>query len=328
MVGIFSMITTRQRVCVVGLALTGLVTIHAFAGEATRIEVPGPTAYPESIAAAHDGTLYVGSLASGGIVAIRPGARKAEPFIAPGAFGSRSTFGLLVDDNTSLLWVCSNDVSGLGIAGPGDATGSHLIAFDVHSGEGKIDAAFPAGPALCNDLAIASDGSIYVTNSLAPQILRLPKGSNKLEVWHEDAQWTPPQQGPGLDGIAVGGDGNVYVNTYVKGELFRVDVIDGKADKVTKLSTSRPLVKADGLRTLSGTTFLMTEGGGSVDRVTVSGDTATIETLKDGLSDPTGVALVNGQLYITEGQLAHLFDAATKGPPALPFGVVVVPFKN
>lgn len=322
------MLTTRTRAIAAGLFLGGIVGNPAHAGDLTRIEVPGATAFPESIAAAADGTLYVGSLASGGIVAIKPGTTKAEPFIAPGAFGSRSTFGLLVDDKTGLLWVCSNDVSGLGIAGPGTATGSHLIAFDVKTGEGNIDAAFPAGPALCNDLAIDADGSIYVTNSLAPQILRLAQGSNKLEVWHEDPQWTPPEKGPGLDGIAIGGDGNIYVNTYIKGELFRVDVKDGKGGKVTKLSTSRPLVQADGLRTLSGTTFLMTEGGGTVDRVTVSGDAATIETLKDGLAEPTGVALVNGQLYITEGQLSHLFAAATKGPPLLPFYVTVVPFKN
>lgn len=322
------MLTTQTRALATGLFLAGFVSAHAHAGDLTRIEVPGTTAYPESIAAAADGTLYAGSLASGGIVAIKPGATKAEPFIAPGAFGSRSTFGLLVDDKSGLLWVCSNDVSGLGIAGPGNATGSHLIAFDIKTGEGKIDAAFPAGPALCNDLAIDADGSIYVTNSLAPQILRLAKGSNKLEVWHEDPQWTPPEKGPGLDGIATGGDGNIYVNTYIKGELFRLDVKDGKGGKVTKLSTSRPLVQADGLRTLSGTTFLMAEGGGTVDRVTISGDAATIETLKDGLADPTGVALVNGQLYITEGQLSHLFAAATKGPPSLPFYVTAVPFKN
>lgn len=322
------MLTFQKRALAAGLVLAGFGAVHALAADATRIEVPGATAYPESIAAAADGTLYVGSLASGGIVAIKPGATKAEPFIAPGAFGSRSTFGVLVDDSTGLLWVCSNDVSGLGIAGPGNATGSHLIAFEIKTGAGKIDAAFPAGPALCNDLVIGADGAIYVTNSLAPQILRLAKGANKLEVWHEDPQWTPPEQGPGLDGIAIGGDGNIYVNTYVKGELFRVDVKDGKGGNVTKLSTSRPLVKADGLRTLSGTTFLMTEGGGSVDRVTINGDAATIETLKDGLSDPTGVALVNGQLFVTEGQLAHLFSAATKGPPSLPFYVTVVPFKN
>jgi hypothetical protein len=72
----------------------------------------------------------------------------------------------------------------------------------------------------------------------------------------------------------------------------------------------------------------MTEGGGSVDRVVISGDAAQIETLADGLIDPTGVALHDGRLYVTEGKLSHLFAAATKGPPPLPFSVVTLPFKN
>src|SRR5258705_3101407 len=43
------------------------------------IEVPGERAYPESISAAPDGTLYVGSLASCGIARFKPGASKSEP---------------------------------------------------------------------------------------------------------------------------------------------------------------------------------------------------------------------------------------------------------
>ena len=47
------------------------------------------------------------SLASGGIVRIKPGASTAEQWIKPGAFDSRSTFGVLVDERYNLLWVCS-----------------------------------------------------------------------------------------------------------------------------------------------------------------------------------------------------------------------------
>jgi sugar lactone lactonase YvrE len=74
------------------------------------IEVPGERAYPESISAAPDGTLYVSSLASGGIARIKPGASKAEPWIKPGAFDSRSTLGVLVDERSKLLWVCSTSM--------------------------------------------------------------------------------------------------------------------------------------------------------------------------------------------------------------------------
>jgi streptogramin lyase len=284
--------------------------------------------FPESIAADEAGNLYGGSLAAGGIWRIKPGATKSEAWIKPGSFDSRSTFGVLVDEQAKLLWACSNDVSFMGIAGPGSAKGSHLKAFDLVSGEGKVSVPLPGSPALCNDIAVGGDGSVYVTNSLAPHILRLKRGGSAFEVWVENPQFAPPAQGAGLDGIAIGGDGSIYVNTFNKGELFRVDQKDGKAASVTKLKTSRPLSFPDGLRTLEGTTFLMAEGGGTVDVVTIIGDTADIKDLKTGLAGPTGVALAGGKIWVTEGQLPHLFDAAKNGPPKLPFQVSAVPFSR
>ena len=55
----------------------------------------------------------------------------------------------------------------------------------------------------------------------SPQILQLKPGRKALAVWVEDQQFQPPS-GAGLDGIAIGGDGNIYVNTFNGGEFFRV----------------------------------------------------------------------------------------------------------
>jgi streptogramin lyase len=192
-----------------------LVSIWIIAYPASSAEsfnsltVPGERAFPESISAASDGTLYVSSLASGGIARIKPGASTAESWIKPGAFDSRSTFGVLVDERSNLLWVCSNDVSGMGVSGPSSIPGSYLKGFDLATGEGKVSAAFPGSNNLCNDIAIAPDGSVYVTNSRAPQILRLKPDRKELEVWLEDKQFDPPKSGAGLDGIAIGGNGNM-----------------------------------------------------------------------------------------------------------------------
>ena len=291
------------------------------------IEVPGGAAFSESITAGPDGSLYVSSLASGGIQRAKPGAAKTESWVAPGQFGSRSTFGLYADAKTNTIWVCSNDVSGLGVPGPSKAEGSHLLAFDLASGKGKAAYKFAGSANLCNDMTVAEDGTVYVTNSLTPQILKLAPGAKDLEVFIEDKQFQPPK-GAGLDGIAFGGDGNLYVNTFNGGELFRVDVKDGKAGAVTKLATSRPLGLPDGLRNVGGNTFLMIEGSGSLDRVTVDGDKATIETIKDGLKEPTAFAKVGSTAWVAEGQLSHLFDAKTNGPPQLPFAIVPVAVGN
>lgn len=314
---------TAGRWLVAGVAATAFAAA-AFAADMKQIDLPGDRVFPESLAAAADGTLYVSSLASGGIWRIKPGATTPEGWIKPGAFGTRSTFGVLVDQKAGVLWVCSNDATALGVPGPGSVKGSHVKAFDLATGEGKVSVALPGAATLCNDFALGPDGAVYVTNSLTPQILRLRPGSSTLEVWLESPAFEQPKDNAALDGIAFGGDGNLYVNTFVPGGFFRVDVKDGVAGKVTKLTTSRPLKFPDGLRSTGGQTFVMAEGGGTLDRVTIEGDNATFETIKDGLGGPVAVALVGGTLWAAEGQLPHLFDPKA-GPPKLPFRLVGVP---
>lgn len=316
--------TTLTMAC----ALIGAAsfTSSTRAQDASTVELPGQAVFPESIAADAAGNLYGGSFASGGIWRVKAGSTKSEQWIEPGSFDSRSTFGVVVDEKAKLLWVCSNDVSFMGVAGPGTAQGSHLKGFDLASGVGKISIPLPGAPALCNDIALASDGSVFVTNSLATHVLRLAPGAKAFEIWAQDAQFTPPPQGAGLDGIAIDGGGDIYVNTFNKGELFRISQKDGKAGPITKLKTSRPLVFPDGLRTLGTSTFLLAEGGGTISLVTIVKDAAEIKDLKTGLSGPTGVALSGGKIWVSEGQLSHLFDAAKNGPPKLPFRISAVPF--
>src|ERR1700692_4438998 len=91
-----------------------LMGSNAFAAPAS-IGLPGDRVFPENITSTKDGTLYVGSLGSGGIIRIKPGAAKAEIWIKPGAFGSRSIFGVLADERSNTLWACSNDLSALGL---------------------------------------------------------------------------------------------------------------------------------------------------------------------------------------------------------------------
>ena len=233
---------------------------------------------------------------------------------------------MLADAGSGTLWVCSNDVSALGVPGPSKVKGSALKGFDLTTGAGKVSVPLPGGAkALCNDIAIGPDGSAYVTDSLAPEILRLKPGAKTFEVWASDPQFAPPAKGAGLDGIAFGADGDLYVDLFNKAELFRVAVKDGKAGAVTKLTSSRKLVLTDALRpTDGGRAFLMIEGAGRLDRVTVSGDQAKVETLKDGLAGPTGVAEVSGTAWVSEGQLPYLLGQKT-GSPALPFDLRAVP---
>jgi len=301
---------------------------NAFAAPAS-IGLPGDRVFPENITSTKDGTLYVGSLGSGGIIRIRRGAAKAELWIKPGAFGSRSIFGVLVDERSSTLWACSNDMSSLGIVIASSETGSALKGFDLKTGQGRVSAKLPGDHTFCNDIAIGPDGSAFVTNTAAPEILRLPPGKSQLEVWANDPLLAPPAGGSGLDGIAFGSDGSVYVDTYTPGELFRVDVVDGKAGKVIKLKPSRPLTLSDAIRPLGNNQFLIIEGAGRLDRMRIQGDSAVIETLKDGYVVPTGVTVIGHTAWVSEGQLAYLFDPAKKDQsPTVPFHIYSVPLRT
>ena len=178
----------------VALMLAGAFALSSlsFADESNEIKLPGDRAYPESIAAAPDGTLYVSSPAVGGVWRIKPQTAAVEEWIKPGAFGSRSSLGVLVDKAANLLWVCSNDLSSAGVPSPGTVLGSYVKGFDLASGEGKVSVALPGKATLCNDIVVSSDGSLFVTNSLAPQILKLKPGGTQLEVWLENPAFEQP----------------------------------------------------------------------------------------------------------------------------------------
>ena len=97
----------------------------------------------------------------------------------------------------------------------------------------------------------------------------------------------PAKDGVGLDGIAFGADGNLYVTTYIPAALFKITVKDGKAGAVTALRSSRPLDHADAMRGF-GDSLLLIEGNGKLDKITIKGDDAEIENNKNGFTRPSG----------------------------------------
>ncbi len=173
--------------------------------------------------------------------------------------------------------------------------------FDLNTGATKGSVALPASTllgqtSLCNDIAVGADGMVYAIDSLAGHILRLKPGGSGFEIWAHDPRWDV--KGPQLDGIAVLADGTVYANVFEGDGLYRVVVKpDGSAGTITKLQTSRPLYHSDELRAYGQDKLLMVEGEtkGTLDLITVTGDNAQVDTIKDGFEGPvdTGTAFLN-----------------------------------
>lgn len=287
-----------------------------------EISIPGTGIFPESLTAAADGSIYIGSVGQAQIYKVAPGAAEATPFIAPGTGGIKQVFGVFADDAGGTLWACSNQVGG-GPPGGAPPAPSALHAFDLATGAAKASYALPAG-GFCNDIAVGPGGDVYASDTNGMLVLRLPKGASALEVWSPAGAFGPA--GGVLDGIAVVG-GRVMVNTLRTNKLFAVQVAaDGKAGAVTEVQLSAPLSGPDGMRAHGTSGLLVTNNTGLIQHVVIDGDAGTVTTVKDGLEGPVSVAVVGQTGYALEGQLGIMMAAPGTTPPAeKPYRAVAFP---
>jgi sugar lactone lactonase YvrE len=291
----------------------------ATGAERTDISIPGDHVFPESITSTSDGTIIIGSLAQGMIFRVPPGGTTAEPWVKPGTNGLMSVIGVLADERSNTLWACSSDLSEMGVTVPSGQKLTALKSFDLKTGQPKGSVPLPGDKTFCNDLAIGPDGAAYVTDSFNPHILRLKPDAKQFEVWVRDDRFGGP--GFNLDGIAFGGDGQLYVNTFESGKLFRVAVEQGGASgKVTALQTDAPVDHLDGMRAVGSNSLLVVEGvHGRLDLISVTGNNAKVQTLHDGYTDPVSLTVVGDTAWVLEGQLRYLFDPKFKGQTPKPF---------
>jgi sugar lactone lactonase YvrE len=297
------------------------VAILGWAGlaHATDVVVPGTTDFPESMHASADGTLYFSSFGNGRIWRAKPSETQASEFIKSGSNGLASALGVLADDKSNILYVCSDDFSAAGINIPG-ATATSLKLFDLKTGEPKGSIPTPGQATLCNDIVVANDGTAYITDSFAGHILRLKPGAKEFEVWAHDPRWDVAGK-PELDGLAILPDGAIYANIFEGDGLYRIPInADGSAGTITKLQTSRPLYHSDGLRAFGPNKLIMVEGEtkGNLDLITIDGDNAKIETIKGGFDGPVSLVQVGDQIYVLDVPLRYLLGQEAKDKKAPP----------
>jgi streptogramin lyase len=290
------------------LASTSLVACADEAPQPDLLALPGQAYFPENLNAGADGTLYVGSLTTGQVVAFDDGATEPRTVIAAGAHGVTGVTGVLVQDDT--LWLGSIDTT---FQRP-----TEIRSFTL-TGEPK--ATYPlAANYFVNDLAFDKQGNLYATDSFSGSIQRLKAGGTAFETYVQDARLAPATQGAfGLDGIVIGAAGNaIYVNKLDSSQLFKI----GEDKTITEVTVTPPLAGPDGMRAIDDDTLLVIEGGANrLSRVEIHGTAATSTPLSSDLDQPTGVAISRGSAWVSEGQLGRLFTGQT---PNLPFSVTRV----
>jgi len=129
--------------------------------------------------------------------------------------------GLAVDEATGSLWAATSSVRAMRGYTPEQEGAAELVELDLASGAIRRTLPITVKPGgtpahLLGDLAIAEDGSIFVTDSGEPVIWHLPRGAAALDRWVESPEFIS------LQGIVVL-PGALIVADRVNG-LLRVDL--------------------------------------------------------------------------------------------------------
>jgi sugar lactone lactonase YvrE len=291
----------------IGLVAAAAAALVAGAARAQDVSMPDNRAFPESITSDKAGDIIIGSMGNGGVYRAKAGSDAAELWIDPKVSGITFMAGVLADDATSTLYACSG-----ANGAPPDlvAQKSAVKVFDLKTGGAKASYPMPYGAmSFCNDFAVDKAGNLYVTDTVGGAVHRLKKGGSALEVWIKDAKLA------GADGVAVGGDGNLYVNSVFQNKLYRIAIgKDGSAGAITELTPSMKMNLPDGLRSLGGMRFLQAEGGsGRIEVVTVAGDTATITPIKENEPGLTAMTVARGKVFALNGKMNYMRDKALQG---------------
>jgi DNA-binding beta-propeller fold protein YncE len=231
--------------------------------------------------------------------------------------GLRQVLGIKVDAERRLLWAVSGrfpDVAPGPTAPPADVGtgGVHVYHLDRAERIGAYE--IDERPVLhgFNDIALARDGTVYVTDSTQGAIYRLGAGATQLERWLQDSRMTFP------NGIVLSPDDKRLYVAHVEG----VSMIDtaSRAKKLLTLPANAAVHNMDGLAWYKGSLLgvhaspyfrrivrvHLADNGAAIDKVSVV-------NARTPDYHQTTAAVAGDKLYVVGGSpLPNLYG----GPPA------------
>lgn len=279
------------------------------ARKVTRIALPTGFQYPNGIARASNGTLYVGSVTSGNILQVQPNG-KIETFF-PGSDEIFAANSLRLDEQRGILWGASSDF--LGVRGDnGEVTRRphRIFALDIRTSKVLRVILMPDG-GFGNDMAIAPQGGVYVTDSNRPRIYYLAPGAKQLQIWAEDERFR--SELIGLAGIARAANGTVVVGLFSDGKLFKVTP-SPQGTQVEAISLQRPIENPDGMVFAPDGSLLVLEGAiasgnGRLLRIrnilAPASKPKAIEVLADKIESPANLTVAGREIWLTESRIRH-----------------------
>jgi sugar lactone lactonase YvrE len=308
-------------------AVAGRVEARAVrvARSSVAFTVPEPDLIPEGIAVdPRTRTFYLGSIRKRKVLAIDAHG-KVSTFVPPERDGLLGVLGIKVDPRADVLWVASYASRSMtGRAATPQRPG--VFAFSLRDGTLRRRILFDEdGTQQPNDLAIAPDGTVFVTDSAGGRVLRIPADRDVIEVV------TPPGALMYPNGIARATDGRLYV-----AHLGGIAIIDPLTGSVAPLPAAAdvPLGGIDGLA-LEGDRLLAVQNGiGRPRMITIAlgenGTRATTLTVLENdhaaLEIPTTACVLDGALYtIANSQLRAFRNRDTPAKPLEPPRILRTP---
>ncbi|MCW2960918.1 MAG: hypothetical protein JWM90_1305 [Thermoleophilia bacterium] len=273
------------------------------------IELPGARVFPEGIALDESGSrMFVSSTTDGRVFTGTLESERLAP-LAVGTNGPTAAIGLATGPDNA-LWVAGGDTGTLWRLDQsgGDVAGAHKVPG--------------TGPTFLNDVAVAEDGTAYVTDSMRPVIYRITPdaaASAPLEAWLTlDDTAIKYTEGFNLNGIEfTPDDEQLLVVQGNTGKLFRIPM-DGDAPAEVDLGDGK-LPSGDGMEIDGQRMFIVLGDSGEVGVVDLADDFSS-GTVGAPLTDPsfarpTTLEKAGDQLLVVNSQ----FNAMDS--PKLPFTV-------
>ena len=125
--------------------------------------------------------------------------------------------------------------------------------LDTNNTQSVYSEFMPTGPSLLNDLAFDDDGNLYITDSFAATIYRVPQGGGAPAVWFTDPALAGNPAIPfGVNGIRIDKSNKmIYVSVTVDGgfdgKIYRLPLVDSPAAADLELFASLGFTGPDGI---------------------------------------------------------------------------------
>ncbi len=311
----------------VGLFASGATATHAADGNMGSlpavVKVNSPALYPEGVEwdGAHK-RFIVSSLHRGEVGAVAEDGTYSVFGSDPRMIGS---VGIELDPSRDRALVCNSD-GGASEKSSKETTGkvAALAVFQLSTGKliEYVDLAKGLdGGHFCNDIAIAKDGTAYITDSFSPIIYKVDK-NYKASVLINDKAFTG--ESFNLNGIVVK-DKFLLVDKMNSGQLFKIPL--DNPGKFTEVKLPQKLDGSDGMLWAADGSLIVIANNNAYIGIKGATPTNSVFRLesKDGWKTatikgkaetgdvfPTTGTLRDGQIYVVHAMLHVLFNPETK----------------